>query len=164
MVKPREKRVPIMMSEEEMTAIDDWRFANRVATRSDAIRRLCLLGIAHERYRDELFRVARKAFDRQEEVVLPMLDPCVPGEVLTGDAMKLSDLLMDTIKDMYDLLARMNLDGVNARTSKDIDEAFAGAEEIDNVFAEYKNTADKLAALHKFELALRRERNGTDRD
>lgn len=50
MVKPREKRVPIMMSEEEMTAVDDWRFANRVATRSDAIRRLCQMGIAfHEK-------------------------------------------------------------------------------------------------------------------
>ena len=41
MVKPRVNRVPVMMSEEELKAIDDWRFKNRVATRSDAIRRLC---------------------------------------------------------------------------------------------------------------------------
>lgn len=45
MVKPREKRVPIMMSEDEMAVIDDWRFENRVATRSDAIRRLCRIGL-----------------------------------------------------------------------------------------------------------------------
>ncbi|MBX5175308.1 hypothetical protein HJB77_03225 [Rhizobium lentis] len=45
MVKPRENRVPIMMSDEELRAIDDWRFANRIATRSDAIRRLCQIGL-----------------------------------------------------------------------------------------------------------------------
>jgi len=43
--KPRENRVPIMMSDAELTKVDDWRFANRIATRSDAIRRLCQLGL-----------------------------------------------------------------------------------------------------------------------
>lgn len=43
--KPRENRVPIMMSESELKAIDDWRFENRIATRSDAVRRLCQLGL-----------------------------------------------------------------------------------------------------------------------
>lgn len=43
--KPRENRVPIMMSDEELTKVDDWRFANRIATRSDAIRKLCQLGL-----------------------------------------------------------------------------------------------------------------------
>lgn len=43
--KPRENRVPIMMSDEELNAIDDWRFANRIATRSDAIRRLVQMGL-----------------------------------------------------------------------------------------------------------------------
>lgn len=46
--RPRENRVPIMMSDEELQAIDDWRFANRVATRSDAIRRLCGLALGKE--------------------------------------------------------------------------------------------------------------------
>ena len=43
--KPRENRVPIMMSEDELASIDDWRFANRIATRSDPIRRLCQIGM-----------------------------------------------------------------------------------------------------------------------
>ncbi len=38
-----------MMSEAELTAIDDWRFANRVATRSDAVRRLAQMGIIFDR-------------------------------------------------------------------------------------------------------------------
>ncbi|MBM3091593.1 hypothetical protein GFB56_12280 [Ensifer sp. T173] len=46
MVKARENRVPIMMSDDELKLIDDWRFTNRIATRSDAIRRLCQLGLA----------------------------------------------------------------------------------------------------------------------
>jgi hypothetical protein len=43
--KPRENRVPIMMSDDELKAIDDWRFENRVATRSDAVRRLAQYGL-----------------------------------------------------------------------------------------------------------------------
>lgn len=42
---PRENRVPIMMSEAELTAVDDWRFTYRIATRSEAIRRLVRLGL-----------------------------------------------------------------------------------------------------------------------
>jgi hypothetical protein len=47
MVKPRENRVPIMMSEDELRIIDDWRFENRVATRSSAIRQLCYRGLEY---------------------------------------------------------------------------------------------------------------------
>lgn len=41
----RQNRVPIMMTDDELVVIDDWRFANRVASRSDAIRRLCKIGL-----------------------------------------------------------------------------------------------------------------------
>jgi hypothetical protein len=34
-----------MMSDDELKAIDDWRFENRVATRSDAVRRLAQYGL-----------------------------------------------------------------------------------------------------------------------
>lgn len=34
-----------MLSEAEVQAIDDWRFTNRVASRSEAIRRLIELGL-----------------------------------------------------------------------------------------------------------------------
>lgn len=45
MVKPRENRIPIMMSDEELKIVDDWRFDNRVATRSEAVRRLIQIGV-----------------------------------------------------------------------------------------------------------------------
>lgn len=41
----RLNRIPIMMSDDELNAVDDWRFANRLGTRSDAIRRLCAVAL-----------------------------------------------------------------------------------------------------------------------
>lgn len=37
----RTAKFQMMMSPEEIAAIDDWRFENRIATRAEAIRRLC---------------------------------------------------------------------------------------------------------------------------
>lgn len=54
MVKPRENRVPIMMSDDELTAIDDWRYENRISTRSDAVRRLVQIGLRLDRHFDAL--------------------------------------------------------------------------------------------------------------
>ncbi|NKC03869.1 hypothetical protein FGI60_16315 [Brucella haematophila] len=55
MVKPRENRVPIMMSDDELTAIDDWRYENRISTRSDAVRRLVQIGLRLDRHFDALY-------------------------------------------------------------------------------------------------------------
>jgi hypothetical protein len=41
----KDQRVPIMMSEDELKAIDDWRFENRIGSRGDAIRRLCRMAL-----------------------------------------------------------------------------------------------------------------------
>lgn len=44
----REKRTEkfqLMMSPDEIKAIDDWSFRHRVRTRAEAIRRLCQLGM-----------------------------------------------------------------------------------------------------------------------
>lgn len=61
--EPRENRVPIMMSEEELTAVDDWRFANRVATRSEAIRRLTATGLKLHAGANEFFKSVEESFD-----------------------------------------------------------------------------------------------------
>jgi hypothetical protein len=38
-------RVPLLLTPEEAKNLDDWRFANRLASRSEAIRRLIELGL-----------------------------------------------------------------------------------------------------------------------
>lgn len=60
MVKPRENRVPIMMSDAEVEAIDDWRFSNRIATRSQAIRQLAKAGLSLNNSASD-FKVAANA-------------------------------------------------------------------------------------------------------
>lgn len=40
------ERVQLLMAPSEVTAIDDWGFANRIRTRAEAIRRLCQIGLA----------------------------------------------------------------------------------------------------------------------
>ena len=44
----REQRLQIMLTEEELQAIDDWRFARRMPTRASAVRELLKRGLAAE--------------------------------------------------------------------------------------------------------------------
>lgn len=41
----RETRLQIMLSDEELAAIDDWRFEQRMPSRASAIRRLINIGL-----------------------------------------------------------------------------------------------------------------------
>jgi hypothetical protein len=44
--EPKATRLPIMVSRQEAKAIDEYRFANRIPSRAEAIRRLIELGLA----------------------------------------------------------------------------------------------------------------------
>ena len=44
----REQRLQIMLTEEELKAIDDWRFQRRMPTRAAAVRELLKRGLAAE--------------------------------------------------------------------------------------------------------------------
>jgi hypothetical protein len=44
----REQRLQIMLTEEELVAIDDWRFSRRMPTRAAAVRELLKRGLAAE--------------------------------------------------------------------------------------------------------------------
>ncbi|NKC03316.1 hypothetical protein FGI60_26025 [Brucella haematophila] len=44
----RENRVPIMLTDDELNDIDNWRYENRIATRSEAIRRLVAMSMVRE--------------------------------------------------------------------------------------------------------------------
>lgn len=44
--EPKDLRIPIMMTATEVEAIDEWRYANKIATRAEAIRRLCQIGLS----------------------------------------------------------------------------------------------------------------------
>lgn len=50
----KDQRIPILMTETEVAAIDDWMFAHRIKSRGEAIRRLCTIGLMWDQYRDDL--------------------------------------------------------------------------------------------------------------
>lgn len=41
----KDRRVQVLMSEPELQAVDDFRFTNRISSRAEAIRTLCLNGM-----------------------------------------------------------------------------------------------------------------------
>ena len=46
----RAERLQIMLTEEELAALDDWRFAHRMPSRASAVRELLKRGLAAEGY------------------------------------------------------------------------------------------------------------------
>jgi hypothetical protein len=50
----REERLQIMLTQEELAAIDDWRFATRMPTRAAAVRELLKRGLAAEGFANAL--------------------------------------------------------------------------------------------------------------
>ncbi len=46
--QPRGERLQVMLTDEELRALDDWRFARRMPSRAAAVRELLRLGLAAE--------------------------------------------------------------------------------------------------------------------
>jgi hypothetical protein len=46
--QPKDKRVPLLLTEAEIQAVDDWRFANKIASRNEALRLLIKLALKVE--------------------------------------------------------------------------------------------------------------------
>lgn len=135
MVKPREHRVHMYLSEEEMTAIEDWRFANRIATRSDAIRRLCQIGLMFDEHRAELNAKFKAAFDAATEA-LPASHEVI-ARLQGGEATDLEHQLMSANAKTLIELTRMvtlvrSLVGVanNFKSDDDLEKIIAEAKEI----------------------------------
>jgi hypothetical protein len=43
--EPRAVRLPLMVAQSELKAIDEWRYSNRIPSRAEAIRRLIEFGL-----------------------------------------------------------------------------------------------------------------------
>jgi hypothetical protein len=58
----RDIRLPFMVSKTEAEAIDEWRYANRVPTRAEAMRRLVEIGLAAHGLDDTIATLSARAF------------------------------------------------------------------------------------------------------
>ena len=102
MVKqPREHRVPIMFAEAEIKSVDDWRFDSRVATRSDAVRKLAQIGIVSYREIDAILASVREAAAKTEAMNLALTESIVDD---LGDAG-----IAQAVRDHFDELNRLVL-------------------------------------------------------
>lgn len=63
----KDQRVTIMMSESELSLIDDWMFANRLRSRGEAIRRLCIRSLSKDLKMIEEARMKKIAFGDDDE-------------------------------------------------------------------------------------------------
>lgn len=100
---PRENRIPIMMSHDELRQIDDWRFENRVATRSDAVRRLCQIGLAALARAAELNNHAVDGWDESNDRLDKLADKIAQSDLPLGD---FADDLLKALLSDHDELER----------------------------------------------------------
>lgn len=149
----KDQRVPIMMSEAELKAIDDWSFENRIRSRGEAIRRLCHLGISVEGHRRELIKVVMDALDKQRST-LPLIHPAKLGRMPSEEAIKISDVLDEVIHDVYAVMGRLIIDDFNARHEGDMAGVLVGSDEIRQAFAEFGTTKERIDAFKRFSSAL----------
>lgn len=75
----REQRLQIMLTGEELQAIDDWRFARRMPTRAAAVRELLKRGLAAEGF------ASAKAGEKSQDFGVLKPDGPEPHEVSSSN-------------------------------------------------------------------------------
>jgi hypothetical protein len=70
--RSREERLQIMLTSEELEALDDWRFSRRMPSRASAVRELLKRGLAAEGF------VAAKAGSKSQSFRL--IEPAKPAK------------------------------------------------------------------------------------
>lgn len=63
------ERMQLKITSAEIAAIDDWRYANRVPNRSEAVRRLCKIATTMGGYEDQLQEASDKLFSSVTEYI-----------------------------------------------------------------------------------------------
>ncbi|WP_265975783.1 hypothetical protein [Brucella intermedia] len=87
------ERLHMLMSPSELEEIDDWRFRNRISNRSEAIRRLCQIGLVTddklESLTDEMLDIssALSSLDTSTlELWVSIANPATKGDALDREA------------------------------------------------------------------------------
>ncbi|KQU81293.1 hypothetical protein ASD00_35250 [Ensifer sp. Root31] len=148
MVKPRENRIHMYLSEDEVTAIDDWRFANRIPTRSDAIRRLCKVGLITDAKVSPLaadLAAHTKAIEETNSALFEYFGERTEGK--EPDARRLVTGVTSTLKTLMKLaysMRELNGQTHNLRESRDTGAVMADVEEVAQTFQSLLKKIDTL--------------------
>lgn len=75
------ERLHMKLSADELEAIDNWRYTNRVPSRSEAVRRLCQIAISGEPYAEKLAEGGREVLTSLNNLVELSRRADVPDDV-----------------------------------------------------------------------------------
>lgn len=130
------QRLQLKISDEEMQAIEDWRFANRIQSKSEAVRRLVSLGLMFSKYAPETEKLAGELYTWLQENIVPELRADV-GKSKEGQ--KSAYILIQQLNLMSFLLsgAAAAMEGGDAPTLQSFERA---AESRDRLISAYETS------------------------
>lgn len=136
---PKDNRIPVMMSDADLSAIDTWRYDNRVPTRSEAIRKLCRIATEIEPHLQPALDAAFDAVD-----TLAHYSQAIFGEDFGGEANVDEDAALIFVRSQYDQLHRLIvLLGGLARAA----EVFINEDDFTAAVEQIKTSRERLAAI-----------------
>ena len=121
-----------MMSDEELNLVDDWRFKNRVATRSESVRRLCHIGLTFDEHRAEFIEAFKGQYEELTKA-LAILADMVQGQDATEREKALGQIVLRTIsKQISSLVLVRVITGIanNAKADRDIEDILKDTREL----------------------------------
>ncbi|WP_152048248.1 hypothetical protein [Aureimonas psammosilenae] len=149
------QRLQLKITEEEISAIDDWRFSNRVPSRSEAVRRLVQIGArAHKQL--EGIETATKKAQRQASSFAVRWHELSAASSDTTDRLKFANEVLllaaneflkasSEISEAYIAVLDLQLELSQFTNRDDVTSAISSAEAIRNDAIEYSKKAAEQA-------------------
>jgi hypothetical protein len=148
------ERLQLKITAEEVAAIDDWRFANRVPSRSEAFRRLCRIGLIQQ----EITPAINKAMEGLIDSVMILSDETLTDRPRSKEEMgEMFDLAAAVFQKSYILYEKVleqtiRLSGLangdqNLKEALDWEGRAADFLEGKSLFESIKNSPEAYAAL-----------------
>lgn len=148
----KDQRIPIMMSESEVQALDDWSFNHRIRSRGEAIRRLCQIGLVTDSRADllyvkfdELLATMQKQSAEMNILFKSLYENNVHVE--TKELVKASIKALACGMEISMLISDINGQTNNLRDNGNFSEIMKNVTEIEGMFKEDFEAMDELKAL-----------------
>ena len=95
------ERFNMFMSPSDLDSIEEWQFANKVASKSEAVRQLCQIGLTADREFQELASNCLHAYITSTKVLDSLVERNRPSG--TNDFSEFVDRYLASIKDLIEL-------------------------------------------------------------
>jgi hypothetical protein len=142
----KDQRIPIMMTESEVTAIDDWAFKNRIRSRGEAIRRLCQIALMFDEKRMDLVRNFADAYSTTAKIVDTSEEVFKQGKATDFELQLITEGL-DTLRSVSAMSPLIKvISGItnNYKSDREINDLIKESEEIlERINNRTENSMDK---------------------